>query len=140
VVDGVRQGRPAIASTLDGGRTWSTPTLPETVSNAMTVRVSTLGTRAHAVALRQDPAVAAVPYSSDVGRTFTITAEPAVAQLDSLTGELLPLLDRRLLATSRGHWYLSSDHGATFHQAEGTLPVVGALELPPLVRRLPNQV
>ena len=51
--------------------------------------------------------------------------------MPALSGEMVPLLDGRLLmAGDDQRWYVSED-GKTFTQADGTLPAVGHLTRTP---------
>jgi hypothetical protein len=124
---------PAVAVSRDGGRTWQATTLPTSVGGPVsTVQLSALGSHLYAIVLGPDRTIRAIFHSADGGRTFTRTrqvdpgtrpAEPA-----TLAGEAVPLLDGRLLVTTdSGRWYASGDDGATFSQATGTLPAVGAV-------------
>jgi hypothetical protein len=127
-------GRPALASSRDGGRTWQPVTLDAPPGQA---QVSLLGRHAYAIVLGADRKIRAILHSVDGGQTFTPTrtgddagAEPATddAEPTTLAGEAVPLLDGRLLVTTAAnHWYVSDDDGATFTEAAGNLPIVGAV-------------
>jgi Photosynthesis system II assembly factor YCF48 len=136
-------GRPALASSRDGGRTWQPVTLDAPPGQA---QVSVLGRHAYATVLGADRKIRAILHSVDGGRTFAPTRTDADADADAgagadasgggsagaepatLAGEAVPLLDGRLLVTTAAHrWYVSDDGGATFTEASGTLPMVGAV-------------
>jgi hypothetical protein len=117
--------KPALASSRDGGRTWQPVVLDAPPGQP---QVSFLGSHVYAVVVGADRRVLAILHSTDGGQHFTPVRTGGDAQLRTLAGDLVPLLDGRLLAATTSHeWYLSSDGGATFRRATGTLPVVGAL-------------
>jgi hypothetical protein len=119
-------GRPALASSRDGGHTWR---LVELDAPPGLAQISVLGSHAYAMDIGADRRIRAILYSADGGLTFAPTRTGGDAQPATLAGEAVPLLDGRLLiTTSTGHrWYLSGDNGATFTEATGSLPVVGGL-------------
>ncbi|WP_306345163.1 WD40/YVTN/BNR-like repeat-containing protein [Rhizomonospora bruguierae] len=117
-------GRPAVAVTTDRGRTWTTT--PLSGGGATTVQVSTLGSHVYAAVLNGQRQLLAVYHSADGGRRFTRTGPTGAAP--RLAGELVPLLDGRLLLTTTGHeWWVSGDDGVTFARTGGDLPSVGRL-------------
>jgi photosystem II stability/assembly factor-like uncharacterized protein len=124
---GFHSGRPAVAVTRDLGTTWRTVTLPEAPSPAAgTVEVASLGSHAYAVVLDADRTVRALYHAADGGRTFRRVG--AQGGPERLAGAMVPLLDGRLLVTGTDQrWYVSSDDGATFAPAGGSLPDVGRL-------------
>jgi hypothetical protein len=123
-VGGYTASGPALAVTRDGGRTWQVRQLDAPVGGS--AQVSVLGHHAYAVVLGGDRKILAILHSADGGQTFTRTrtgGEPA-----TLAGEAVPLLDGRLLVTTTTqHWYVSKDDGATFAEADGSLPMVGRI-------------
>jgi hypothetical protein len=117
--------RPALASSSDGGRTWHPVVLDAPAGQA---QVSVLGHHAYAMVTGADRIIQAILRSADGGQTFTRTRTGGTAEPTTLSGEAVPLLDGRLLVTTTSHeWYVSDDDGASFTQATGSLPVVGAL-------------
>jgi Photosynthesis system II assembly factor YCF48 len=117
--------KPVLASSRDGGRTWQTVPLEAPSGQP---QLSVLGRDAYAIVLGADRTIEAILYSADAGKTFTPTRTGGGGEPSTLAGDAVPLLDGRLLVTTTSHgWYVSDDHGATFQQASGTLPVVGAL-------------
>jgi hypothetical protein len=118
-------GRPALASSRDGGRTWVPKPLDAPPGQA---QISVLGRHAYAVVLGADRALRAILHSTDGGETFVRTRTGGTAEPATLAGEAIPLLDGRLLVTTGSRrWYVSDDEGATFAEARGSLPVVGPL-------------
>jgi hypothetical protein len=139
-VGGVERGsgRPAIAVSEDGGTSWTTSELSiGGGEQATSVQVSLLGSHAYALVLGGEPGskrpIVAVFHSANGGRTFAATRLPGAADPpDSVTGELIPLLDGRLLiAGGDNRWYVSADDGATFAPTGGNLPTVGRLGMTP---------
>jgi hypothetical protein len=117
----------------DGGARWTTPPLEPVDGPVASVRVSTLGSVAYAVATGDDGTVRGIYHSADSGATFTRTGSGGGTPA-AIAGDVVPLLDGRLLAVSpgpaddpqSGDWWVSSDEGRTFVQAE--LPVVGRID------------
>jgi hypothetical protein len=139
-VGGVERGsgRPAIAVSGDGGTSWTTTELSiGGGEQATSVQVSLLGSHAYALVLGAESSsgrsIVAVFHSANGGRTFAATRLPGAAgPPDSVTGELIPLLDGRLLiAGGDNRWYVSADDGATFAPTGGNLPTVGRLGMTP---------
>jgi hypothetical protein len=128
-------GRPAIAVSTDGGGSWTPSTLAVPGGGASSVQVSLLGSHAYALVLAGNGAgprpVVAIFHSADGGRHFVPTRAPGVRSAPaSVAGELVPLLDGRLLIAGGDHrWYVSADDGATFTGEH--LPVVGRLDATP---------
>jgi hypothetical protein len=117
---------PVLASSRDGGATWKQVEL--TAAPPGKVQVSVLGRHAYATVVSTDLRIRAILHSADGGLTFTGTRTGGAAEPATLAGEVVPLLDGRLLVTNTAQrWYLSDDDGATFSQAIGNLPAVGAL-------------
>ncbi|RKR88623.1 hypothetical protein BDK92_2951 [Micromonospora pisi] len=127
-VGGTRDGRPVAAVSRDGGGSW-TETLLGPAEGQARVRVAVLGNQAYAVVSDLDGTIRRFFHSTDAGRTFDPTsAGPPVGGPERLAGDLVPLLDGRLLvAGADNRWYVSADRGATFRRAGGTLPTVGGL-------------
>ncbi|MGN9911942.1 WD40/YVTN/BNR-like repeat-containing protein [Phytohabitans sp. LJ34] len=124
-VGGTRNGAPAVAVTRDGGRKWTVHPLGATGSTA---QVAVLGERVYVTVLGAEREISAIYLSTDSGQRFTPTTAGRVAPPDKLAGEVVPLLDGRLLATGADRrWYLSDDDGRTFTQADGNLPAVGRI-------------
>lgn len=131
-VGGTTGDRAALASTVDGGRTWRTVGLDVPARDVTSVEVASLGSHAYAVVLGRDRSIAALFHSADGGRSFTRTRYGPPAAPQGLAGAMVPLLDGRLLMVGTDHrWYLSADDGATFTRAEGNLPAVGRLARTP---------
>lgn len=124
-VGGISDGAPAVAVTRDGGRKWSVHPLGAAGSTA---QVSVLGERVYATVLGPAREISAIFRSTDSGQTFTPTTAGPVTTPGGLAGEVVPLLDGRLLVTGTDRrWYLSDDDGRTFTQADGNLPIVGPI-------------
>lgn len=130
---GVRDGRPAVAMTRDRGAHWRTvelPGAPALAGSTGTVEVTGLGSQTYAAVLGADRSLRALYHSADGGRGFARVA--ATGGPERLAGAAVPLLDGRLLlAGGDRHWYVSSDDGATFTRAGGSLPSVGRLARTP---------
>jgi hypothetical protein len=131
-------GQPAIAVSADGGASWTaTPLGVAGGEPATSVQVSLLGSHAYALVLGGEAGaerpIVAIFHSADGGRTFGLTHRPGTPGAPhSVTGELIPLLDGRLLiAGGDQRWYVSADDGATFAPAGGNLPRVGRLGTTP---------
>jgi hypothetical protein len=116
----------------DAGASWAVRPLGAVGGTVESVRVSTLGPEAYAVVTGTGGPLLGIFRSTDSGAAFARTwaggAGPAIA------GDVVPLLDGRLLAVSpgvddpeAGHWWISSDDGRTFKQAE-PLPEVGRID------------
>ena len=136
-VGGLRAGSPAVAVTRDGGRNWIVTPLPAPGGGFRQVQVALLGEHVYAFVSGDTTsqgitALRAIFHSADGGRTFTATrllqpADPAPVPA-LVAGDVVPLLDGRLLAAGTDHrWYVSADDGRTFTRAEGNLPAVGNL-------------
>ncbi len=124
-VGGTRDGGPAVAVTRDGGRTWEVHALDATGSTA---QVSVLGEYVYATVLGPKREISAIFLSTDSGQRFTRTTSGPVTTPGGLAGEVVPLLDGRLLVVGTDHrWYLSEDDGRTFTQADGSLPQIGRI-------------
>lgn len=123
----LNNGQPAAAVSRDGGRHWQAVPLDAPAGQVGTVQVSVLGRHAYAIVLGPRRDIRAILHSADAGQTFTRTRGPGEAEPSALAGEAVPLLDGRLLVTTSSRWYVSSDDGATFKEASGSLPVVGAV-------------
>ena len=131
-VGGTAGDRAALAATPDGGRTWRTIELDAPARDVGSVEVASLGSHSYAVVLGRDRSITALFHSADGGRSFTRTRYGSPATPRGLAGTMVPLLDGRLLVAGTDHrWYLSSDDGATFTRAEGSLPAVGRLARTP---------
>ncbi|MCW6007319.1 glycoside hydrolase, partial [Micromonospora sp. CPCC 205371] len=118
---GQMNGQAAVAVTRDGGRSWKAMPLGVTGQIA---RVATLGTHVYAAVLDANGLIRAIFYSVDSGATFQKTSTGG----GSVAGDLVPLLDGRLLVVGTDRrWYVSDDNGRTFARAEGTLPAAGRL-------------
>lgn len=117
-------GQPTIAATIDRGRSWKTTVLDG--GGTVTVQVSALGSHVYAAALDGERRLRGVYHSADGAATFDRTGPAGPAP--RLAGELVPLLDGRLLVTSTEHqWWISADDGRTFARTGGDLPSVGPL-------------
>jgi len=122
-VGGVRDQTPVVAVTHDGGRRWTVTPLDAT---GTTAQVSVLGGHVYAVVIGPGRAIAAIFKSVDSGQRFTPTTTGRVAEPGEFAGEMVPLLDGRLLVIGTDHrWYVSEDDGHTFARAAGTLPAAG---------------
>jgi hypothetical protein len=122
---GQADGQAAVAVTRDGGRTWKVTPLGVTGEVA---QVATLGTHVYAAVLDANGLIRAIFQSADSGATFRRTSTGG----GSMAGDLVPLLDGRLLvAGTDRRWHVSADGGQTFTRAEGTLPAVGRLARTP---------
>ncbi|MGI5214328.1 hypothetical protein [Plantactinospora sp. CA-290183] len=125
---GARNGTAAVAVTRDHGAHWRTVGLPGSVPVSGSVEVTGLGSQAYAAVLGADRSLLALYHSADGGRTFTRVGVGGPAPPAGLAGAAVPLLDGRLLTTGTdGRWYVSTDDGATFEVAAGSLPPVGRL-------------
>jgi hypothetical protein len=120
-VAGTLEGHPAVAVSRDGGVSWTPKTFPGTG----TARVSFLGRDVY-VALTDPttgpPRLLGVAASADGGATFG-AARPLTGT--SIGGDLVPLLDGRLLLVDGAdHWLTSTDRGATWQRVSGLHPTV----------------
>jgi hypothetical protein len=111
----------------DNGRSW-TPTVFVDQPGASGARVATLGRLVYVATLAwrsatdaNRDALTAVYASDDLGRSFsrhTHTGAPG-----TLAGDLVPLLDGRLLLVdANGQWYVSANAGTTWRAAVGLHP------------------
>ncbi len=119
---------PAVAVTRDGGQTWAVTRLPAGPGRAI---VSTLGNRVFASTVSErggDPypetLTAHAVYRSVDGGAF----QPYALSPSSLIGEVVPLLDGRLLSAGPD-WQLCD--GGAFTRAGGSLPWVRRFERTP---------
>jgi hypothetical protein len=129
-VAGHRDGRAAVAVSRDAGRHWRTTTVDPAAGDRSRTTVAALGRHVWVAVTGDGGALRAIHHSGDGGRTFTVTrgADAAGAAPTQIAGDLVPLLDGRLLVAGRDHrWYVSRDDGATFTHADGSLPAVGSL-------------
>jgi hypothetical protein len=130
-------GRPAIAVSTDGGVSWTPEVLPVTGTRVDSVQVSVFGSHAYTLVLGGEGPwarpIVAIFHSADGGETFTPTRQPgAPGGPESVAGELIPLLDGRLLIAGGDHrWYVSADDGATFTMTGESLPAVSRLGMTP---------
>jgi len=120
-------GRATAAVTHDGGTTWR-PHEFDGLPGA--VRLATLGSQVYAAVVDRAGALRAIYHSADRGATFTRTWHGA-GNPYTLEGDLVPLLDNRLLLADRnGDWFVSDNRGQSF-QALDPLPRVGPLARTP---------
>lgn len=130
------QGRPAVAASRDAGVTWTTVPLPAT-SVPSWARITVVGTDVYAAATtgRATPDAPAQPVrlvaihrSTDGGRTFAPVGDGR--NLPTMVGDLVPLLDGRLLVAAPG-LTVSGANGSGFRAApdttNGGLPFVGLI-------------
>jgi len=117
-VGGLVGTSPAVSVSRDSGRTWTTTTLPGTADPADSVTVSTLGTEAYAAARAETGQVLGIYHSTDNGKSFTATFRAGKNTPAPYSGDLVPLLDGRLLAVESdglaGSWWVSDDDGSSF--------------------------
>jgi hypothetical protein len=129
---GSAPGSPAVAVSRDQGRSWTVTVLSAQPTEVSGVRVATLGEHVYAVVLgpRTGPDVApvrAIYHSTDRGARFGRSDPTRVGEPSQLAGDLVPLLDGRLLLVAGdGSWYVSADDGDTFAPAR-TLGHAGRL-------------
>ena len=132
-----RTGAPALAVTRDRGKTWQVPALAGSAGGAPAgswAQVSTLGAYAYAVVVGPDGHLGSIYRSVDQGGRFTRTRDGGAPMTppSTLSGEVVPMLDGRLLvAGTDGRWYISDDDGATFQKSR-----IGPRQEMPLVGRL----
>ena len=112
--------RPAVAVSRNGGVDWDVRTFDVPGDGA---RVAMLGSRVYVTIVESVPGGAdrlrAVYHSDDRGQRFTAPAGTG-GGADTIAGDLVPLLDDRLLMVDGdGRWLLSADQGATWTHAEG---------------------
>jgi hypothetical protein len=126
-VGGDVDGHPAVAVTRDRGATWQRTDLSG--PSSAWAQVSTLGAHAYAVVMSQDEArtvLHAIYHSPTTGAAFAQTWRGGGDPV-TIAGELVPLLDGRLLlADAGGIWYVSETDGATF-QRSNDMPRFGRL-------------
>ena len=119
---------PAIAVSRDGGQTWRPFVLPGNDGNW--AKVSILGREIYAVVIAGDPgggpvAVQGLHRSTNSGLKFEHYGD--VSQLPTMVGDLVPLLDGRLLAAAPG-WRISSADGKDFRNIPTDLPYAGRVQ------------
>lgn len=116
-VGGIKDGLAAVAVTRDGGQSWTTTRFTE--QGSLRARVATLGTHVYVAVLGPNDTLLAVHSSDDGGRSFTRHLRGGGKAL-SIAGDLVPLLDGRLLLVDRdGGWYVTADQGVTWVNAVG---------------------
>jgi hypothetical protein len=128
-VGGVADRRsPAAAVSHDGGFSWQRFIF--TGPDGSWTKVVPFGSEVYVVVVSGEPgngpvAVHGLYRSVDQGHTFARYGDPAgVATLD---GDLVPLLDGRLVAAAPG-WRISNPDGADFRDGSPQLPWVGRLQ------------
>ncbi len=133
-VGGTVGGEPAVAVSRDAGASWDVRPLGAVGATVESVRVSTLGPDVYAVVTGPGGALLGIFHSTDSGAAFARTWAGGGAGPAAIAGDVVPLLDGRLLAVSpgvddpeAGDWWLSADDGRTFTQAKD-LPVVGRID------------
>ena len=120
-VGGTADGRPAVAVSRDGGTTWQRTLFSSLPEGSGQARVSMQGRDVFAVLV--DPTATpawliGVAVSDDGGATFG-PVRPTAGQA-TIGGDLVPLLDGRLLLVDGvGHWLVSDDRGTTWHRLDG---------------------
>jgi photosystem II stability/assembly factor-like uncharacterized protein len=115
-------GQPAVATTRDGGRTWS----PQVLPGEGAARVTVMASHAYVVVTGVGADDLRAIYHSVDGGPFNAVPDRR-GRPEEIAGEPIALLDGRLVAVADGRWYVSDDDGETFTMAEGNLPVVGGL-------------
>ena len=133
-VGGTVGAEPAVAVSRDAGASWDVRPLGTVGATVESVRVSTLGPEAYAVVTGAGWARLGIFHSTDSGATFARTGDGGGAGPAAIAGDVVPLLDGRLLAVSPGvddpqdgDWWISADDGRTFTQAR-YLPMVGRID------------
>jgi hypothetical protein len=133
-VGGTVGGEPAVAVSRDAGASWDVRRLGAVGATVESVRVSTLGPDVYAVVTGPGGALLGIFHSTDSGAAFARTWTGGGGGPAAIAGDVVPLLDGRLLAVSpgvddpeAGDWWLSADDGRTFTQAKD-LPVVGRID------------
>jgi hypothetical protein len=122
-VGGTTPGGEAVAAvTYDGGASWQRRTF-DGLSGS--VRIGALGSDVFAAVVDNEGGLHAIYHSTDRGATFTHTWQGA-GEPRALGGDLVPLLDRRLLLSDGSWWFVSNTYGATFLKPE-TLHTVGRI-------------
>jgi hypothetical protein len=129
-VGGERAGGPAVAVSRDGGATWATRTLPGEWPAGSWAKVAVQGQVVYALVVGGDPAAAVATVrgltrSVDSGQTFQRYGD--TAGLTTIAGDLVPLLDGRLVAAAPG-WRVSDPAGTGFVEPPTGLPWVGRAE------------
>lgn len=121
-------GHAAAAVTHDAGQSWKSYEFPETGG---WVQISTSGDRTYAAVVARDGAkVTLRGIYQQKDATFTrIWQGGGAAGPRYLAGELVPLLDGRLLLVDgEKHWYVSDESGTAFTElGEPEMPAVGRL-------------
>ena len=126
-VGGTLGGAPAVGVTRDAGRTWKVTPLAGATSDAW-AQVSTLGSDAYATVVSPrggDPGVLTIHavYRSPAGGPFT----PYASMIGTLVGDIVPLLDGRLVAAGP-NWYVNAGRDSALKPAGGSMPWVGRVE------------
>ncbi|MEU7876399.1 hypothetical protein [Dactylosporangium sp. NPDC049140] len=116
-------GRPAVAVSRDGGASWALTAFPGFPAKS-SARAALLGRAVYVTIVAPQEAAAtperllAVAASVDGGATFD-APHPTAGQA-TIGGDLVPLLDGRLLIVDGyGHWLVSEDGGASWVRLEG---------------------
>lgn len=121
-------GGPATAVSRDGGFSWQRFTF--TGPGGAWTKVVPFGSEVYVLVVSGEPgtgpaAVHALYRSTDQGHTFARYGDPA--GVATLVGDLVPLLDGRLVAAAPG-WRISNPAGADFRDGSPDLPWVGRLQ------------
>jgi len=119
---------PAAAVSRDGGHSWRKFVFPGGLGTW--TKVSVLGREVYAVVVAGDPgpapvAVRGLHRSTDGGATFEHYGD--VSLLPTMVGDLVPLLDGRLLAVAPG-WRISAADGKNFRNVPPDLPWAGRVQ------------
>ncbi|MFC7481314.1 hypothetical protein ACFQX7_16510 [Luedemannella flava] len=127
------KGRPAVASSRDGGRTWTAVEFPiitsapeawpKVASVGSRTYVTIVSGRSNATSLYASTQILAIHRSSDGGHAF---APFASFGLPALTGDVVPLLDGRLVAASGG-LSMGASSGTRFADAPDDVTYVRAI-------------
>jgi photosystem II stability/assembly factor-like uncharacterized protein len=127
-VGGVVDRHPAAAVSHDGGFSWQPVTF--TGPAGSWTKVVPFGSEVYIIVVTGEPgtgtaAVRALYRSTDQGHTFARYGDPA--GMATLAGDLVPLLDGRLVAAAPG-WRISGVDGTDFRDGSPQLPWVGRLQ------------